>query len=119
MQNNSDTDTLERPEETKFVPLAAVAQNKLIQSDGVIVKGYAVPAGVKLYTKTYPKEHVTILAFGSVFVKHSDNWTKYVGPAHVIFPANTRLPVIVETDSVRYCVHVTDETDPDILNKLY
>ena len=57
---------IEQPQESepRAVPLAAVAQIKHIQADGVYVKAYFVPRGTKLYSKLFPTDHVTILAMG-------------------------------------------------------
>jgi hypothetical protein len=48
------------------------ARVKNIVSDGVFIKAYSVPKGVKLYTKQFATDHVTILAQGSVYIDGPD-----------------------------------------------
>lgn len=103
----------------RTVPLAAVAKIKSIQADGVYIKAYFVPRGTKLYSKFFPTNHVTILATGSIAMEVDGQMTKYVAPAHYVFPANRRIPILVLEDSVWYCVHATEETDLTELEKRY
>lgn len=104
----------------RAVPLAAIAKIKHIQSDGVYIKAYFVPKGTKLYSKFFPSDHVTILAHGSIIMEtENEQYVKYVAPAHYVFPANRRVPIMVEEDSVWYCVHPTDETNLSELEKKY
>lgn len=112
---------IEQPQESepRAVPLAAVAQIKHIQADGVYVKAYFVPRGTKLYSKFFPTDHVTILAMGSIAMEVDGEMKRFVAPAHHIFPANRRIPIFVVEDSVWYCVHATDETDLSVLEKKY
>lgn len=113
---NTESQELPTP---RAVPLAAVAKIKSIQADGVYVKAYFVPRGTKLYSKFFPTDHVTILAMGSIAMEVDDQMTKYVAPAHYVFPANRRIPILVLEDSVWYCVHATEETDLVELEKRY
>lgn len=116
-QNSQDIST-EVPQ-PRSVPLAALAKVRHIQADGVYVKAYFVPKATKLYSKFFPIDHVTILAHGSILMDDGENQTKYVAPAHHIFPANRRIAIITLEDSVWYCVHATDETDISVLEKKY
>jgi len=99
--------------------LADKAQIKHIHSDGVYIKAYRVPAGLKIYSKRFPDDHVTILGQGSVVVEHGDENIKFVAPAHFVFEAMTRYTIHTLEDSVWYCVHATTETDPATLAELY
>ena len=113
---------LEKPKTIADIPsraLADVAKIKHIQTDDVYVKTYFVPKGMKLYTKQFPTEHVSILAYGSVVVDDNGVKTKFVAPAHYIFPANRRVGIITLEDAVWYCVHPTDITDLETLKELY
>jgi hypothetical protein len=116
MQNESQIveQAMPRP-----VPLAAVAKIKNIQATGVYIKTYFVPRGTKLYSKFFPTDHVTILAHGSILMDDGDTQTKYIAPAHYVFPANKRIGIITLEDSVWYCVHPTEETDLELLEKKY
>ena len=117
----ADTPTQEQTVQSvpRPVPLAAVAKIKSIQADGVYVKAYFVPKNTKLYSKFFPTDHITILALGSIAMEVDNQLTKYVAPAHYVFPANQRIPILVLEDSVWYCVHATDETDLAELEKRY
>jgi hypothetical protein len=129
MQNNLDDvdhfnelTELDQPTESReprAVPLAAVAKIKNIQATGVYIKTYFVPRGTKLYSKFFPTDHVTILAYGSILMEDGETQTRYVAPAHYIFPANRRIGIITLEDSVWYCVHATEETDLETLEKKY
>lgn len=113
---------IEQPTEVNESPrpsLFDVAKIKHIVSDGVYIKTYFVPAGVKLYTKQFPEEHISILSLGSVLVTDGEKKTRYIAPAHVVIPANRRVEVVTLENSVWYCVHPTDVTDIEVLKELY
>lgn len=99
--------------------LADMAKIRHIHSDGVYIKAYRVPAGLKIYSKRFLNDHVTILGQGSVIVENGDKKLKFVAPAHFVFDAMTRYTVHTLEDSVWYCVHATAETDQSVLDELY
>jgi hypothetical protein len=103
----------------KRMPLAEAAQIKHIHSDGVYIKAFRVPAGLQIYTKRFPNDHVTILGQGSVLIEQGDKKLKVVAPAHYVFEAMTRCKIITLEDSVWYCIHATTETDQAVLDELY
>jgi hypothetical protein len=107
-------------DQIKTASLGDIAQIRHLLADGIYIKAYAVPAGVKLYSKLFPDDHVTILAQGSVLLKNEDGTIiNFVAPAHFKFPANKRLGVVTLQPSVWYCVHATDETDLAVLAEKY
>jgi len=116
-----DADTLDTPVDAKpaRVTLADLAKIKHIYSDGVYIKAYRVPAGLKIYSKRFPDDHVTILGHGSVVVANGNENIKFVAPAHFVFEAMTRYTIHTLEDSVWYCVHATTETDPATIAELY
>ena len=99
--------------------LTDMAQIKHIQTDGVYIKADRVPAGLKIYSKRFLNDHVTILGQGSVLVEAGDKKLKFSAPAHFVFEAMTRYTIHTLEDSVWYCVHATTETDPAVLAELY
>lgn len=99
--------------------LADMAKIRHIHSDGVYIKAYRVPAGLKIYSKRFPNDHVTILGQGSVVVENGDKKLKFLAPAHFVFEAMTRYTIHTLEDSVWYCVHATTETDPATLAEMY
>jgi hypothetical protein len=118
-ESQSFEENINEEPQPRNVPLAAIAKTKNIQAPGVYIKTYFVPKGVKLYSKFFPTEHVTILAHGSVLMIDDDQKTRYVAPAHYIFPANRRIGIVTLEDSVWYCIHPTEETDLAVLEKTY
>lgn len=96
-----------------------VARYRHIQADGVYVKMTQMPAGLKLYSKQLPTDHVVILAAGKLVVEVNGKRILFEAPASYVVPANTRVPVVTVTPSAWYCVHVTDETDLNELKKIY
>ena len=118
-QLTTDTDSLEPVEMPARATLADMAKIKNIHSDGVYIKAYRVPAGLKIYSKRFPSDHVTILGQGSVVVENGDQKIKFLAPAHFVFEAMTRYTIHTLEDSVWYCVHATAETDPAVLADLY
>jgi hypothetical protein len=92
-------------------PLDELAQIKHLVTDGAYIKTYLVPAGVRIYTKQFPVEHVTILAVGSVLIEDDDQKAKYIAPVAVTHAANSRRRVTTLENCVWYCIHPTDETD--------
>jgi hypothetical protein len=120
-QTPLDTDTSNMPVVARPArsTLTDMAKIKHIHSDGVYIKAYRVPAGLKIYSKRFPDDHVTILGQGSVVVEKGDENIKFVAPAHFVFEAMTRYTVHTLEDSVWYCVHATTETDQAVLDELY
>ena len=100
-------------EQAQNLSLLEQARVKHIFTEGAYVKAYSVPAGVKLYTKQFKNDHVTILAKGSVYIKGPDYEAKISSPIHVPIKADARYLVVTLEECVWYCIHVTDETDPE------
>ena len=101
-------------------PLKDMAKVKHIFAPNVYLKAFFVPAGMRVITKAFLEEHVTILAKGSVVVEDPDGVKiKYVAPAHTVFKQGTRYRVITLEDAVWYCVHPTAETDQATVIKRY
>jgi hypothetical protein len=115
--NDLDPDDVPVP---RTVPFAAVAKVKHIQADGVYIKITFVPKDVKFYTKRTPDSHVAILAHGEILmIETEDNQTRYRAPANYVIPANSKIAFYTLTDCVFYCVHATDETNIDTLDRIY
>lgn len=101
-------------------PLKDLAKTKHIFAPDVYVKAFFVPKGLRVITKAFREDHVTILAKGSVVVENPDGEkVRYVAPAHTIFKQGQRYRVVTLEDAVWYCVHPTEETDQATLIKLY
>lgn len=79
-------------------------------------KAYAketlIPAGVQLEQHRHSFDHLSILAAGSVLVSVDGEETAYSAPQCILIAAGKKHSVTALTDTVWYCVHGTDCTDP-------
>ena len=114
----ANTPVVTRPERMK---LAEVARINHILSDGVYIKAFIVPKGLKFYTKRFLDNHVSILAMGSVGIDNGREKIKITAPMNVTLEAMTRYQIVTLEDSVWYCVHANpdNETDLEVLNETY
>lgn len=81
------------------------------------LKEMRIDAGTVVGKHTHSFDHLSILAKGSVVVKTTPpdgRWLKraYEAPAYIVIQAGVEHEIHAATDSVWYCTHVTDETDP-------
>jgi quercetin dioxygenase-like cupin family protein len=76
-------------------------------------KQMTLPAGHYAETHEHQYDHISILAAGEVLVCIDGAVTKLVGPTAIVIPANKIHRIDAITDSVWFCVHATDETDPE------
>ena len=101
-------------------PLADLAKVKNIFAPNVYIKAFFVPKGLRVITKAFREDHVTILATGSVLVEDPDGVkTRYVAPVAIHFKQQTRYRATTLEDAVWYCIHPTQETDQAALIKMY
>lgn len=103
----------------KQVPFASISKVKHIQSEGVYIKSTFVPANVKFYSKRTPDDHVAILAHGELIMDDGSNKVCFSSPATYTIPANSRIAFYTRTECVFYCVHATEETDLNELDRIY
>ena len=101
------------------VKLASMIKIKHILSDGVYIKTHIVPKGLQFYTKQFSDEHVSIWGMGSAIVDNGHEKIKLIAPMNIKIKAMTRYKVLVLEDSVFYCIHATNETDLQVLDKTY
>lgn len=71
-----------------------------------------LPAGHYAETHEHGHDHLSILAAGEVLVTIDGAETRYVGPDCITIRAGQQHRIEALTDSVWFCVHATDETDP-------
>jgi hypothetical protein len=108
------------PTKPAQTPLAELAKVKNIFAPNVYIKAFFLPKGLRLITKAFREDHVTILAKGSVIVENPDGEkVKYTAPAHTVFKQGTRYRVLTVEDAVWYCIHPTEENDQAALIKMY
>jgi quercetin dioxygenase-like cupin family protein len=82
-------------------------------SSGVYAKDTRIPAGVTLTQHTHPFDHLSILASGTAIVTVDDMAETLTGPVCLTVVANKVHSVQAVTDVVWFCIHATDETDPN------
>jgi hypothetical protein len=115
IEHDNDTDKLVPTP----VPFSSISKTKHIQAEGVYIKTTLVPKNVKFYTKQTPDSHVAILAYGTILMDDGSTKTQFHAPANYIIPANSRIAFYTVTDCVFYCVHATEETDLEQLDRIY
>ena len=81
-------------------------------------KEMTLPAGHYAETHEHVYDHISILAVGEVLVDIDGCVSRYVGPTAIVIPANRKHRIEAITDSVWFCVHATDETDPDKVDEV-
>jgi len=81
-------------------------------SSGVYAKEIHIPAGCLVGSHAHKFDHLSLLASGEVIVK-TDETTQHVkAPACLTIKAGIHHEISALTDSVWYCIHATDVTDP-------
>jgi mannose-6-phosphate isomerase-like protein (cupin superfamily) len=81
-------------------------------ADGVYAKEMRIPAGHWVTKHLHDYDHISILAQGVVVVEVDGESMFYKAPACITIPKNCNHKISAHTDSVWYCIHATDETDP-------
>jgi quercetin dioxygenase-like cupin family protein len=79
---------------------------------GAYAKETIIPAGVTLVQHSHPHDHLSILAFGRVIVRQMESQEVFRAPKCITIKAGVSHSVEAIDDSVWYCIHATDDTDP-------
>jgi quercetin dioxygenase-like cupin family protein len=87
-------------------------------ADGLYAKESHVPANMLLAKHTHDYTHFSILAKGRVRVWADDVMTEYEAPACIEIKANVEHEVQAITDVTWYCIHATQETDPEKVDQV-
>jgi hypothetical protein len=96
-----------------------IVQVKHLRTDGLYVKAYQAPAGLRMYTKRFETDHMTILARGKALLEVQGQQIQLLAPVHFVIPADTRVTVSLLEESVWYCLHPTAETNMQRLQELF
>ncbi len=86
--------------------------------DGVYAKEQALPSGFCAVTHKHAYDHISILAKGRCVVVADGVRADYVAPACVVIAKGVVHTIEAVEDSVWYCIHATDETDPDKVDEV-
>lgn len=81
-------------------------------------KQMVLPAGHCAETHEHQYDHISILATGEVVVCIDGVRERHVGPTALVIPAGKVHRIDAITDSVWFCVHATDETDPEKVDEV-
>jgi quercetin dioxygenase-like cupin family protein len=87
-------------------------------SSGVYAKQMVLPARHYAETHEHLYDHLSILASGHVRVTLDGEVDEYRGPAVVHIAAGKKHRIDALTDSVWFCVHATDVTDPEQVDRV-
>ena len=85
---------------------------------GVYSKETRIPAGFILVQHKHTFDHLSIVGSGIVQVTVGDKTDTVVAPACLTIKAGSEHRVHAVTDTVWYCIHATDCTDPDKVDEL-
>lgn len=81
-------------------------------SDKVYAKQMLVPKGYFVGKHTHSYSHLSILAKGKVKLFSNGNEQEYEAPTCINIAAGVEHTIEALEDSVWYCIHATEETDP-------
>lgn len=79
---------------------------------GVYAKETEIPAGQILSQHVHKHDHLSILGSGSAVVRVDGESRRVDGPACILIEAGKVHSVESLTDVVWFCIHATEETDP-------
>lgn len=85
--------------------------------DGLYTKRMMIPAGYEVGKHVHDFAHQSQLAKGSVLLDVDGVVTKYVAPAYMHIEAGKQHIITAITDSIWFCMHITDETDPEKIDE--
>ena len=80
---------------------------------GVYAKETHFSKNVAMDQHVHKHDHLSILASGRAMVCVDGASEIHTGPACITIAAGKAHTVVALTDIVWYCIHATDETDPD------
>ena len=87
-------------------------------SDGLYSKEMRIPKGYTALSHQHNYSHLSILAKGSVLITTDDFSSQYVAPACIEIKNNINHAILALEDCVWYCIHATNETDADKIDKV-
>ena len=87
-------------------------------SDGLYAKETHIPAGQTLVQHQHTYSHLSILAKGSVILANAGENQIIDAPACIEIKAGLNHGVKALTDVIWYCIHSTDETNPNKVDEV-
>lgn len=83
---------------------------------GAYAKEVVIPKGTWLQQHSHPYDHLSILAKGSVTVEAGGVKSWHTGPECMVIKAGIKHSVTALTDAVWFCVHATEDTNPETVD---
>ena len=83
---------------------------------GTYAKEARIPAGVVLTQHTHPHDHLSVLAQGVALVEVDGQSQYFTGPCCINIKAGAPHKVEAKTPVVWFCIHATDDTDPETVD---
>ena len=87
-------------------------------SDGLYAKQMVIPKGYTACQHKHNYSHLSILAKGRVNVITDDYNQEYIAPACIEIKAEIYHQIVALEDSVWFCIHATEEADPEQAEEL-
>lgn len=87
-------------------------------SDGLYAKQMIIPAGYAVGQHKHEFSHLSILAKGKVLVKTDNGEQEFIAPACIEIKKDLNHAIVAIEDTVWFCIHATDETDVDNIDKV-
>ena len=87
-------------------------------SDGLYAKQMFIPKGYTVGQHEHKFSHLSILAKGKVIVKTDDFEKEYTAPSCLEIKQGINHAIEALEDSVWFCIHATDETNIDNIDKV-
>jgi len=87
-------------------------------SDGLYAKQVHIPAGHVVGSHAHTYSHLSVLAKGDVILEVDGVQTEVSGPACLEIVAGRHHRVFAKTDAIWFCIHATDETDVNNIDKV-
>ena len=87
-------------------------------SSGVYARQMELPKGWEAESHIHKFDHLSILSKGKVTVTVDDKKIDYEAPTVVTIKAGKVHKIEAHEDSLWFCIHATDETDPLKMDKI-
>jgi quercetin dioxygenase-like cupin family protein len=87
-------------------------------SDGLYAKQMTLPKGYFAISHKHNYDHISVLWSGTALVEADGKETTHTAPAFILIKAGVNHKITAIEEIVWYCVHETDETDADNIDKV-
>ena len=81
-------------------------------------KRVSMKAGAFIDKHVHDFDHISFLQHGTVRVERGSEQFEITGPCPVLIAARVEHKVVALTPALWFCMHITDETDPDKIDEV-